>query len=619
MPRSLFARLLTLSLAVAVAAVAATAWLTTRTTSTRIAGEFDRQLEADAFVYTRLLEHASSSPDWSGVGPLLHELARRTGQRLALTTDDGERLLDTAASPEATPLPEVPAALIDPFDPLQEVASDPESDDASPPLVPDIVLDTPAVRAERAARLREASACLREAGIDLSAEEYVELAADGGGEVPPRVPAGCNPWGAVGAPTDTEVALAADVRDHAMACLEDVPVTERQRMQVQALLRAHATGQLVSRTGSPVPDDVPAPASESSGTGVTWSSPFLADPAVAGCIAGAYRAVYEPYVAEPALLWIGEGPAEDVLGSVGGGRLLGALAVVLAVAIGVTVVAGRRLVAPVRALTEAADRMGAGERTARVDVRGRDEVARLGAAFNRMAASVDAGEQQRRAMVSDIAHELRTPLTTLRGHLEGAQDGVLEVDGEFVDSMHDEALLLQRLVDDLQQLALADAGQLHVVPQPADAGDLARHVVAAHRTRADGAGIELDAVANGPVPVEVDPDRIRQALANLVRNALTYTPRGGRVEVRARLDGGRAVLEVIDSGIGIAPDDLPHVFDRFYRADPSRSRATGGSGLGLAITRSLIEANGGSVTAASEPGRGSTFTIVLPATLPGQT
>lgn len=622
MPRSLFARLLVLSLTVAVAAVGATAWLTTRTTSERIVGEFDRRLEADAFVYTRLLDHASSTPDWGDVEPLVRELARRTGQRIALTIDDGRRLVDTAASPtDATPaLPEVPAALIDPFDPLQAVAGDGVSADEALPLVPSVVLDTPQVRAERAALLDESRGCLRAAGIDMSPQEYVELAADLPDDAQAPLPEGCNPWAAVTAPTPTQLALTTELEERTSACLTDLGAADELIAGVQAMVRSPGTSPLVQGVGPPLlepmprgdPPDDTAPGEASSPRAADALVDELEDPGVRQCIVSAYRAVYEPYVAEPALLWIGDGTDGGLLARAGGSRLVGALGAVLAVAVGVTVLAGRRLVAPVRALTHAADRMGAGERSARVDVRGKDDVARLGTAFNRMAASVELGERQRRAMVSDIAHELRTPLTTLRGQLEGVQDGVLDVDGDIIDSLHDEAVLLQRLVDDLQELALADAGRLQVHPEPFDAANLAAHVANAHRARATEAGVELVVVADGPVPVVADHHRLRQALGNLVDNALTYTPAGGRVQVLAREEGDTAVLEVSDSGIGIAPDDLDHVFDRFYRADPSRSRRTGGSGLGLAITRSLVEAHGGTVTATSTPSDGATFRIEVP-------
>jgi two-component system sensor histidine kinase BaeS len=278
----------------------------------------------------------------------------------------------------------------------------------------------------------------------------------------------------------------------------------------------------------------------------------------------------------------------------------------------VTLVAGRRMVRPVRSLTRAAQRMASGDRSARVRAKGRDELARLGDAFNVMAESVVATEQQRKAMVSDIAHELRNPLANVRGYLEGVGDGVVNLNGALVDSLLEETMLLQRLIDDLQDLALADAGRLRVHPQPLDAVELAEQVVTAEQPHALAGGVSLAVVAGGAAPVLADPVRLRQALGNLVANALRYTPPGGTVAVRVDHTATGVTFAVADTGTGIEAEHLPHLFDRFYRADVSRSRETGGSGLGLAIVRHLAEAHGGRVSVESTVGVGSTFTLVLP-------
>jgi two-component system sensor histidine kinase BaeS len=228
-------------------------------------------------------------------------------------------------------------------------------------------------------------------------------------------------------------------------------------------------------------------------------------------------------------------------------------------------------------------------------------------------ARTEASERLRREMVSDVAHELRAPLTNLRGELESIQDGVRPLDAARVDSLHADVLALSALVDDLQDLALADAGQMTLERSPLDLRAVAARVVAASRGAADAADVSL-ALADGPsVPAEGDARRLAQVFRNFVQNALAHTPRGGRVTVRAARAGRHARASVEDSGEGIADADLPLVFERFYRADRSRARATGGAGLGLAIAKKIVEAHGGEIGARSSPGAGSEFWFEIPA------
>jgi signal transduction histidine kinase len=337
--------------------------------------------------------------------------------------------------------------------------------------------------------------------------------------------------------------------------------------------------------------------------------------AMADCQAKADRAVRDPYVADPALLYLGKGPDRyKASWDPSDPRTVGTVLAVLLATVAVTLLAGRRLARPIHALTAAVQRMEAGDRSARVPMKGRrqDEVGRLAHAFNAMAVSMEENERQRQAMVSDIAHELRNPLTNVRGYLEGAQDGLVALDEALVASLLEESTLLGRLVDDLQDLALVDAGRLHLYPEPLDAADLVEQVAAAHRAAATVAGVTITADVRPPVPIDADPGRLRQGLGNLIGNALRYTPAGGQVTVSAFAAEGQATITVGDTGTGIAAEHLPHLFDRFYRADPSRSRETGGRGLGLAITRHLVEAHGGTIEARSAEGTGSTFTIRLP-------
>jgi two-component system sensor histidine kinase BaeS len=228
-------------------------------------------------------------------------------------------------------------------------------------------------------------------------------------------------------------------------------------------------------------------------------------------------------------------------------------------------------------------------------------------------ARTEASERLRREMVSDVAHELRSPLTNLRGELESLQDGLRPLDAARVDSLHAEVLALSALVDDLQDLALADAGQMTLEAAPLDLRAVAERVVTASRAAAEAAGVALTLEGGLPVPAAGDERRLAQVLRNFVQNALAHTPRGGSVAVRAAREGRSARASVTDSGAGIDAVDLPFVFKRFYRTDRSRARATGGAGLGLAIAKKIVEAHGGRIGASSAPGAGSEFWFEIPA------
>jgi two-component system sensor histidine kinase BaeS len=256
--------------------------------------------------------------------------------------------------------------------------------------------------------------------------------------------------------------------------------------------------------------------------------------------------------------------------------------------------------------------MALGELDQRVQIDSRDEIGELGRAFNHMADSLHTSEQLRRQMVTDIAHELRTPLTNIRGYLEAVRDGVLPAQPEVVDSLYEESMLLSRLVDDLQALALAEAGQLKLRLQTCGpAGLIERSVAGLGPPSADEPAVVVDVPESLPA-VQADPERVAQVLRNLVRNARQHTPPEGRVTIAARALPGWVEIAVRDNGSGIAAEHLPYVFERFYRADPARARATGGAGLGLAIVKQLVEAHGGRVDVDSAPGAGTTFRFTLP-------
>jgi len=253
----------------------------------------------------------------------------------------------------------------------------------------------------------------------------------------------------------------------------------------------------------------------------------------------------------------------------------------------------------------------------RVPVRGADEIADLARTFNRMGERLEAGERARRQLLADVAHELRHPLAVMQGHLDLMQDGKAALEPEALLPIQDEVIRLRRLVGDLRDLSLAEVGALTLNPAAVDLAALLRGLVGNMEPVATDRDIQLDAEIAADLPsVQADADRLRQVFVNLLSNALRYTPGGGRVTLSAHSGATGIEVQVRDTGPGIAPADLPHVFDRFYRADKSRSRETGGSGLGLAIVRSLVEAHQGTVTVTSEQGRCTCFTVTVPVGVP---
>ena len=273
----------------------------------------------------------------------------------------------------------------------------------------------------------------------------------------------------------------------------------------------------------------------------------------------------------------------------------------------------RRLLGPIESLTDAARKMEEGQRAVRVPVASRDELGELARSFNSMADAIARQEELRRNLVSDVAHELRTPLTNIRGQLEALQDGLSAPDRRTIDSLHEDARLLERLVDDLQDLALAEAGQLALHPAPLSMREAALRSAAALQPRAKAEGIEISVEVAADCVVVADRDRVGQVLSNLIGNAITHTPEGGSIAISAQRRNGVVRTSVADTGTGIPAEHLQHVFDRFYRTDPSRARSSGGTGLGLAIVRQLIRAQNGEVAATSEPGQGTVISFTLPA------
>ncbi|MEU3856755.1 HAMP domain-containing sensor histidine kinase [Streptomyces sp. NPDC028722] len=598
--KRLLVRLLFGSALIAVCSVAATAWLAVTTTTSALKEEQGQDLAADNRILARLSGYAATHPDWAGVRHTVHELAARTGRRIALTTADRTLVADSA--PRGTPLPPRPAATVDPLRTDTYTESGAQLSGIDPRVVgPYRLPAAERTKLEALAAVRER--CYQRYGVQATVARTASgrpVVTAGDGTDPAGYGATACEDGRLNTPTPTEQRALDTLSDLVRPCLR------------QAGLK---------------PGGQPLPTFDPGGKDPFGSRYLLAKDATTGkgadaraarrCVLAARRTQLEPYAAPAAELFLGIGdqnPARFDMSPANKAKVVGVAGLVLAVTVAVTAVVAVRLVRPLRALTLAAQQPP--ELHVRAAVTTRDETGILAEAFNGLTERRERLEAQRRAMVSDIAHELRSPLTNIRGWLEVVRDGVVDPDPALLDSLHEEALVLQRIIDDLQDLAAADAGTLRLHREPLRAGDLLDQVTAAHRVAAGTAGVVLRADADGAAWLDADPVRMRQALGNLVSNALRHTPAGGSVTLAARRDGDDVVLTVSDTGHGIPPEDLPRVFDRFWRAERSRSRRTGGSGLGLPIVRHLLAAHGGTAEAASEPGAGAVFTLRLPGAPP---
>jgi len=292
-----------------------------------------------------------------------------------------------------------------------------------------------------------------------------------------------------------------------------------------------------------------------------------------------------------------------VAGAVGGAAAAIVLGIVLA----------RSLTRPLRELTLGAKAVAAGELDTQVPVRSSDELGELAEAFNQMNANLATSRDRRRQLTADVAHELRTPLSVILAHSEGIQEGVLDASEVNFSVIREEALRLERLVDDLRILSLVESGELPLELGEYDPAELLERTATSYRALAREKEIDLKVNAGNDISeVTIDFDRMGQVLGNLVSNALRHTPDGGSVLMSANENNGAIEIQVSDSGPGIDPDDLPHVFERFYRADKSRYRDGARSGLGLAIAKSLTEAQGGSIRAESKLGEGTAILLQIP-------
>ena len=524
MLRSLRARLLLLTLPVAIISVLATAFVTQRTTRAEFNDALQRDLTAEGVIFENLGNYAAVNGTWDGSDRLLRTLFGQYQQRIVITDDDGTVIADTeeimygrrASVPLGSPL------LIEPAHPLFATG------------YTDVQLDV--LRAS----VRRTLECLDENQIayeDAADDEYLaeNITID---------------W--------SDPAMEETIR----GCLSSSELTFTPSLSTEETF--------VERPINFVGNDFP--------------------------VAKLFFGETSPATAETGIAW----------------RLAIAVAGVLFITVAAALAVSQRILRPVTALTTAAQRMEDGHFDERVPVRRDDELGNLGRAFNSMSESLEHSISLRRRMTSDVAHELRTPISNIRGYLEAAQDGVAPLTPQLVDSLYEDTIHLQQLVEDLQEISIADAGQIRLERQLEDLDHLVQHAITAHQPRAISEGIVLNQGNLAGGRVEMDARRVRQVLVNLIENAIRYTDRGGIVTVSCSRRQGAALVSVADTGTGIGAKHLPHIFDRFYRADESRSRETGGTGLGLAIAQQLITAHGGTINVESTLGRGSVFTIELP-------
>lgn len=298
---------------------------------------------------------------------------------------------------------------------------------------------------------------------------------------------------------------------------------------------------------------------------------------------------------------------------------LAAVAALLA-AILASYLISRQVVVPIQRMMAISHRIAEGEYEERLDVSGNlhnnqvDELDQLALSFNQMADKLEKTEAMRRQLIGDVSHELRTPLTAIKGYMEGLIDGVLPATPDTFQEVHNEADRLQRLVNDLQELSRVEAGAFQLQIKAVSINDIIETVISHLNRQFDEKGILLDKGHYVDLPkVAVDKDRIIQVLTNLVGNALQYTQPGGKVRVETSRNKNEIIISIIDTGIGISPEQLPHIFNRFYRTDKSRARVSGGSGIGLTIAQALVKAHHGRIWAESAgEGKGSTFHFTLP-------
>jgi two-component system, OmpR family, sensor histidine kinase BaeS len=619
---SLRTRLIILCVAVVGCAIALTAAIVSLSTTASIHEQYRQDIGSGAAVYNGLLGYAATHKSWAELTPKqLRQLGPEAGQ--ITITDLNRRVVATTAPGSAPPTRDArPAATID------VLAPDPAL--SRTPLVGGIDgrVEGP-FRLSRAERTRfddlaaKILSCLGKLGKpDATTAHYPNGHAyitDRGNRLPPTLltvscsrfdpplPVSGRTTAPDGANSDANGTVTVTTTPSLAEALGAPTRGERTAAtQLNSLFRSclHSARQ-------------PLPAGYPSIHRVDYL-PVLTEMRLSApaqtCLSTARRTQLAAYVAPPALLFISGSVATNLrpgLSRAAIERITAAAAAILLIAVLGVVLAANGVSRPLRVLTGAVGRMRDGEQPMRIPTTGTKEVAALTEAFNHMSADLASADARRKEMISDIAHELRSPLGNIRGWLEAVQDRLVEPDSKLVASLLDESRLLQSVIDDLQVLALADAHRLVIHSEPIDLGDVLEQVTEAQRLNAASKGLRLDLVRHGDLGCTADSDRLRQAIGNIVTNAIRYTDHGAVTITASGTDQGIDV-DIADTGTGISADELPHIFDRFWRAEKSRDRRHGGSGLGLAITRHLVQAHNGRIEASSTPGEGTTFRVYLP-------
>lgn len=643
--RSLRTRLVVLSVTLVAGAIATTTTIVSLSTTASIQRQYRQNIANDASVYDALLGYAASHSSWAEMTPArLRKIGAGAGQ--VTITDQKLQVLAASTTTAGAPAKQAqPAATVDALAPDPTLSRSPQEGGIDVRAQGPFQL-TAAERAAIDSAATQLVKCLILSGYTrATTQRYPDGRAyvtDSGNPVSAQAirTAGkaCNYTMIVGPPqsltTSTVPNAPPESRSSTVPNLPPstpgppIPslggtfvdmtlligrLTTPTTHELAAARRLTALFRSCLRTvGQGLPDGYPA-ADRTDFLPSLIQLPMKA-PAET-CLTTARRTQLASYVAPPALLFISGRVASDPrpgLSSEAITRIILAATAILLIAVLAVVVAANGVSRPLRTLTGAvAGLRGAGHRL-RVPASGTKEVAALTTAFNDMSAELAVADTRRKEMISDVAHELRTPLANIRGWLEAAQDGLAQPDAPFIASLLDESRLLQSIIDDLQVLALADAGRLTVNPEPIDLGDVLDQAVSAQRPAATSKQLGLALDRRGDLHGRGDPQRLRQAIANLVANAIRYTDQGS-VTVSADGSGPDEILiRVADTGRGIRAEDLPHIFDRFWRAEKSRDRRSGGSGLGLAITERLIAAHGGRIDVQSTVGEGTTVSVRLP-------